>query len=539
MRGSITHDGNIAEKNRKSLPIEWTNIQFSKLSKFLFLLDKGDKILDSTETTVSAEIPLSLKDPNSTENMAEKKTRPTLDAQKAFLSVLTDEEFNFRSVLEVLHDHVIELVDYSIITLEEDSEGANGDVSKQDEHLLILVEICRYLEIDCHGLEDKIEKVQKKFLLTEEEKKTNFFINADSLRICRICDQLTISIVHQLLDTVQNDMDLGKFFQTKLDISLEMLRKTDGLKEALFFYMIRVLEENDKLNHIYTDKLEELLERVSKAVTDKNDRLIIKGVVSTLSEYPMNCRPAGHCLVFCVTEDRKGAQEEITKVKNVFENSLGYIVHIEKDPTRTTLLACMKELQKPKYRYYGSIIYWFMAHGTETDLKLADGKDYKREDFINEFSKLNNFRKKPKLFFMVSCRGEDTIPIKKKSGILVAVDGGLETENVTEIVKNYHNITAVYYKMDRLVASSTLPEQYSFRLPDKGSVYVDTVCRLLEQHRGDNITQVLERVCNKMHQILFSCTEKFKGEAKQACYYESTLQKTFIVPREPQGIYQQ
>nr|XP_053652830.1 uncharacterized protein LOC128702564 [Cherax quadricarinatus] len=532
-------DGNIVTKNRKSPPIEWTNIQFSKLTKFLFLLDNGDKTLDSTETTVLEEIPSSLKDHNSTENMAEKKTRPTLEAQKAFVSVLTDEEFSFSSVLEVLRRRVMELVDYSIITLEEDSEGANWAVRKQDEHLLTLVEICRYLEIDCQGLEDKIEKVQKKLLLTEEEKKTTFFTNADSLRICRICDHLTIPIVHQLLDTVKNDESLSKFVHTKLDISLEKLSKTDGLKEVLFFYMIRVLEENDKLNRIYTGKLEELLERVSKAVTDKNDRLIIKGVVSTLSVYPMKCRPAGHCLVFCVTKDRKGAQGEIKKVKSVFENSLGYTVHIEENPTHKTLQKCRKELLKPKYRFYDSIVYWFMAHGTETNLKLADGEDYKRQDFIDEFSKMDSFRKKPKLFFMASCRGRKTISIKKKNGVRVAVDGTKEGEAFSVIPENCHNITAVYYRMDRLVANATLPEQYSFRLPDGGSVYVDTVCRLLEQHRSDNITQVLERVCNKMHQILFSCNEKFEGEAKQACYYESTLQKTFIVPGEPQGIYQQ
>ena len=63
-----------------------------------------------------------------------------------------------------------------------------------------------------------------------------------------------------------------------------------------------------------------------------------------------------------------------------------------------------------------------------------------------------------------------------------------------------------------------------------GSVYVDTVCRLMEEYRGHNITQVLERAANTMHQILFSCNKKFPGKAKQACCYESTFQKTFRVP---------
>lgn len=64
-----------------------------------------------------------------------------------------------------------------------------------------------------------------------------------------------------------------------------------------------------------------------------------------------------------------------------------------------------------------------------------------------------------------------------------------------------------------------------------GSIFVDTVCCLLEERRGQNLTVVLEEVCRRIHRILFNSDEgKFEGSAKQACFYESTLQKTFIIP---------
>ena len=61
---------------------------------------------------------------------------------------------------------------------------------------------------------------------------------------------------------------------------------------------------------------------------------------------------------------------------------------------------------------------------------------------------------------------------------------------------------------------------------------MDTVCSLLEENQRENITQVLEGVSRLIHQIVFMSEEnKFDGESKQACFYESTFQKTFLVPK--------
>ncbi|XP_042238966.1 caspase-12-like [Homarus americanus] len=513
-------DGNIVPRNRKpSYVIKWPDIPHSKLVTLLFLLDNGDKTTGSMDTYRKWNIGASL------------------EAKEAFLSVLKANKYSFWQVLEVLRRRVKELVQYPFIRLEGDTEAANRAVRKQDEYLLTMVEACRYLHIDCFNLENKIKKVQEKLFLSEEEKMGKFFLYAENLQMKHICDSLTPSLVCQLLDVLKRDKNLSKLIDKSIDVPLDKLNKIEGLKEALFFYMIRVLEDNEKLNRLYTGKLQELLNKVNKETKDEHEQRTIMTIVNALDVYPIQGRPAGHCVVFCVTKDREGSQGEINKVKRVFSDSLGYTVHIEKDPTYKTLEEYRKTLQKQKYHFYDSIVFWFMAHGTETNIKLADGYRYKRMDIIDSFSRLDNFRKKPKIFFMTSCRGRATISIREKGGVRVAVDGSHEGQTYSVIPEQCCNITAVYYQMDRIIASATLPEHYAFRLPDGGSVYVDTVCRLLEQHRGHNFTQVLERVCNKIHQILFSCHEKFPGEAKQACYYESTFQKTFIVPGTPKATY--
>ena len=62
-------------------------------------------------------------------------------------------------------------------------------------------------------------------------------------------------------------------------------------------------------------------------------------------------------------------------------------------------------------------------------------------------------------------------PCLRTGGLHVSIDG--QDDGVvpfSEVPEDCQNITAVYYQMDRLVASATLPQQYAFRLPDGGKM---------------------------------------------------------------------
>lgn len=376
--------------------IKWPRIPYGKLIKLLFLLDNGDKTTGATDADRDSNI------------------AAAAEAKNAFHSVLRDEKCSFYQVLSVLQKRVQELVEYPFIRLLGDTEAANRSVRKQDEDLLTLTQACEYLGIECHNLDEKVKKVQEKLFLEDKEMHGSFFIYAENLRMNRICDNLTPTLVYQLLEITKKDEVLNKLLDTELDVSEEKVNKIEGYKEALFFYMIRLLEEHDKLNRVYTDKLEDLLERLSKETKSEEEQRRIMRLATTLGDYPSECLPAGHCVVFCVTKDRDGAQGEINKVKNVFEGSLGYTVQVIENPTQEILEDCRHNLKKQKYRFYDSIVYWFMTHGSETALKLADDKRYERKEIIDSFSKLDNFSKKPKIFFMASCRGDSAIAVRQR-----------------------------------------------------------------------------------------------------------------------------
>lgn len=383
---------------RRTEVVRWSNVPTAVQVKLLFLLDTGD---------------VATLDINHSDDL---ESSPPAVARDAFLAVLQDEQHSFAPVTEVLKSRTKLLLEYPLIMLPAGTPAAEISVRKDDEDLLTFVHACRHLKVKYHNLESKIKKVQEKFSLTDDEMEGNELIYTENLRMARLCDALTAHQVNELLALIVKDDALSKYVAVGLEGSQAKLGAMKGLKEAMFFYLIRTFELNNKLNRIYTLRLETLLEQLKhiKGTSEEEKRVLSEAIID-LNDYPKGGRPAGHCMVFCVTKDRAGAKEEIRKVKHVFEKSLGYTVHIEQDPVKGKLAECLAELQKPKYKFYDSIVYWFMSHGTETTLKLADGSLLERKTFIQDFSKVNNFRKKPKIFFMAACQGNSTIQLEKRS----------------------------------------------------------------------------------------------------------------------------
>lgn len=395
----LAGDGNMMPRKGMRLEVvNWNNEPPSVQVKLLFLLDTGD--VTSLDPNYSDDLDISLP----------------AEAQGAFLSVLQDSQHSFACVTEVLKSRTKRLQEYPLITLPAGTQAADLSVRKNDEDLLTFVHACRHLNVKYHHLENKLKKVQEKLSLTQDEIEGNELIYTENLRMVRLCDALTAQQVRQLLALIAKDESLGKCVAADLETPPNKMASTEGLKEALFFYLIRTMELHNKLNRIYTYRLEALLEQLQQADgTSEAEKRVLSAAITDLNDYPSGGRPAGHCMVFCVTKDRAGAEEEIKKVKHVFEKCLGFTVHIEQNPVLDKLKECLAELQKPKYKFYDSIVYWFMSHGTESTLKLADGSLLERKTFIRDFSKVNNFRKKPKIFFLAACQGKTTIYLEKRS----------------------------------------------------------------------------------------------------------------------------
>ena len=374
--------------------LQWDILSPAKQVKLLFLLDIGDvtsHVIDHADDRY---------------NIAPK------EARDAILSVLQDGHHSFAPVTGSLRQRVKHLQEYPLITLAPRSLASDYSVRKEDEDLLTLVHVCRYLGVKCHHLEERTKKVQEKLSLTEEEMEGHSLIYAENLRMLHLCEALTGDQVKQLLDLCLEDKSFREFVASDLDVSAAKLEHTEGLKEALFFYLIRTLELNNKLNRIYTNKLEALLKQLQDKAANEAERHVVSKAITSLGDYPGGGRATGHCVVFCVTHGREGASTEIEKVKRAFGKSLGYTVHVIENPDKEMVEEYLMTLRKPKYKFYDSIVYWFMSHGSEENVKLADGFTIERKTIIKKFSKLDNFRKKPKIFFMAPCQGRSTIQLQ-------------------------------------------------------------------------------------------------------------------------------
>ncbi|XP_045599535.2 caspase-8-like isoform X3 [Procambarus clarkii] len=490
------------QDNRKMDVSKLEAIPLQKLVKLLFLLDNGDK------TT-------------GTEKQQPQNIEAVQKARDVFLSILKDHEKGHHDIINILLERYKLLINYCNLDLRSKTETFNTSRIKLDEDLLTFAQACNYLGIECQYLNEKVKMVQDDMNLNENERNGVFFVYAENMLMNRICDCLTPALVFNLLDVVKNN-SIGE----DLVVTLEQLNH-DGLKETLFFYIIRLLEDNNQLNRIYTDKLINFLEMCHQS--NSVEQQTIENVIRMLTSYPGECQPAGLCIVFCVTEGRNGAEAEIANINRVFADILGFTVKIERNPSEETIENYVnKELQMTKYRYYDSVVYWFISHGSETNLILPNDKTYERDLFIEKFSKPKVFNKKPKIFFLASCQGSKPIPVK--FGGQPAGTDGRNRSRANEL-DDCNDITYVYYEMDRLIAYATLPDKLAFHRDVEGSVFVEIVCSLLEKSSEVSITQVLETASRKIHCLIFKSDDNsFQGHAKQACFYTSTFQKTFCVP---------
>lgn len=359
--------------------VKWNEYPLSLLAKLLFLLDKGDRA-----TLMTNQV---------------KRLQATAEA---FCAILLAESCSSELVVNELQKRVKVLENYGFFELRSGTEAAKYHVIQQDEDLLLFNDTCHHLGIQTsNALEDKIKKVQRKLKLNPSEATRNFFMHSESLCIIKMCNLLTPGQVHQFLDIIKKNNIFSQSIVQYLTVSEESLKQIDGVKECLFLYIIQFL----KYNGIY----DETIMRLEQEAETNREKDIIKDLVKDLRSYPSKCHPSGYCIVFCNMGDGDGRENEIANVQKVFNKSLGFLVEVQSDPSEETINTTLENLESPKYRFYDSLVVWFIGKG-ENRMELANGTYYSKRKIIDNFSRLKTFSKKPKIIFMVSNPWEEAIP---------------------------------------------------------------------------------------------------------------------------------
>ncbi|XP_045112438.1 uncharacterized protein LOC123505321 isoform X13 [Portunus trituberculatus] len=159
-------------------------------------------------------------------------------------------------------------------------------------------------------------------------------------------------------------------------------------------------------------------------------------------------------------EDRKGAKMDSTNLKITF-NRLGYQVFVHENLTANDTFMELENIRKScKQKPPQAIFFFFLSHGNQgNEFMSADGVplniDKIKDEFTNDLCP--ELAKKPKIFMTNYCRGDN--------------EECLETDGHVRIPQD---LVTIYASRDGIAA---------YRLPNEGTSFVLSLCKVLEKLR--------------------------------------------------------
>ncbi|XP_045610649.2 uncharacterized protein [Procambarus clarkii] len=370
-------------------------------------------------------------------------------------------------------------------------------------------------------------------------RKKKYFVYSENKVIMQLCDKLQeeeVCLIYELLRREGKEDDFATV-KEHLDLPVDSreLKTTPGLKDTAFYYFILTLIRHKNLNRLYTHALTNIFDSIKKMRGDSDPR--IDDLLDQVNRYPLASKPPGLCIILNVEMDRDGAQHDQRNVKELFENVFKYDVVVETDPTRERVLRVIDELRESRNQFYDSLVVWVMSHGSKTYVNVIDGKIHRRGELIDPITKIDWLLMKPKLFFFQACavryksifdqalEDEYLTPSAGPSSLL-AKDSSSSWENTYGPSEDVWNINPF---ADTLVSYATKWYEEAAR-GEKGSLYVDTLVDQLRLYgHKEPIESVLRRTQYNVNTVRLLANQ---CEMRQAPYFESSLQKVFIFPKE-------
>lgn len=198
-------------------------------------------------------------------------------------------------------------------------------------------------------------------------------------------------------------------------------------------------------------------------------------------------------------------------------SELGYKVRFFNDQTVKEMNQLMLKVSQEDHSNNASFVCVLLSHGEEGVIFGTDGQE-EFENLTKHFKgeRCKSLVGKPKLFFIQACRGS-------------MLDDGVHVE--TDSVKEQTSET-IPVEADFLYVYSTAPGYYSWRNTSNGSWFMQSLCELLQRHRGElEIMQIMTRVNRKVALSFESSSNLpgFSGKKQIPCII-SMLTKDLYFP---------
>ncbi|XP_017326249.1 caspase-8 isoform X2 [Ictalurus punctatus] len=203
---------------------------------------------------------------------------------------------------------------------------------------------------------------------------------------------------------------------------------------------------------------------------------------------------------------------------------LGFEIVKRQDCNRESMLEALDELRRRDHTQADCVVCCVLTHGCEGGVQGVDGKTVLLRELMELLDGIHcpSLQQKPKLFFIQACQG-----VHEQQVVFLQSDGPNNTSDVEFFCDAEVPRESIPAGADYLVAMATVSGCVSFREKSKGSWFIQSLCKNLEQlvPSGIDLLSILTKVNNDM-----SKKADRTGTRKQMSKPEFTLTKRIVFP---------
>ncbi len=186
-----------------------------------------------------------------------------------------------------------------------------------------------------------------------------------------------------------------------------------------------------------------------------------------------------------LNKTRDGSEKDVERLSNLF-GDLNYQVETKLDLNSNDMRRCLKEYSNKEYSKMSCFIMFIMSHGEKGTICASDNSSIYLTEFIDPFKTNRTLKNKPKLFFVQACRGDQEMP-------------NIESDSTSTNYDRFEtDANRVPIEADFLYSYSTVKGFYSYRNPESGSWFIQTLCDVIEKEKNEHILDILTQVNNLM-----------------------------------------
>lgn len=224
---------------------------------------------------------------------------------------------------------------------------------------------------------------------------------------------------------------------------------------------------------------------------------------------------------------RKGSEHDRQRLHQTL-SSMGFQVEMYEDCTLAEIESTLKEVSARDHSDCDCFILVFMSHGLEGKLAARDkifDVNLLWQSFTPERSP--SLKGKPKIFVMQSCQGHG-----HQKGVWVKAETTIEEEEGKEKVELMPSYQ-IPERADFLLALSTIPGFVSYRIPGKGSPFIQSLCHQLDHRGNEDMLMIMTNVIRNVAINFSICNPRRPNDPcyKQLPSFISTLIKILKFPK--------